>query len=340
MNRQTVIDLLAAGRVANLPSVVSNVVLGCGVGIFFRNLGHEVNLILPCLVGCLLYVGGCFYNDWADRKWDAENKPDRAIPSKRLNPRFMFSSAVILMLAGVIVSVVIGRESFFVAAGIVAAILLYTWIHKKTAWGVLPMGLCRALLYPLGFLSQEWSLNIHHVWGLGYGPAGEIVSTPKGFSHAMEFDLQAMHLTVFSVGLLTYVAGLSLFARAESKPLVPQTNRVLGILLMSLVALSHSHLLMPDLLLWNLMSLVPFTVFLVWGIVRMKRSVPKGVSVLLANICLVDFIVALPLAVVFLWESSSPHYFSLVTYEAMIFPIVPIVAFLFALLLQRIAPAT
>lgn len=336
MNRQTVIDLLAAGRVANLPSVVSNVALGCGVGVFFRNSGDEVVLVLPCLVGCFLYVGGCFFNDWADRNWDAKNRPERAIPAQRIKPGFMLSSAALLMLLGLGLSALIGTETLLVAIGIVAAISIYTWIHKKTAWGVLPMGLCRALLYPLGFLSQEWSArNNHQLLGLLQGENGEAIIAPKGLSRSYEFNLQSENLIVLSVGLLTYVAGLSLFARAESKPVVPQTNRVLGILLMSLVTLSHSYLLMSDFVFWNLLSLVPFVVILVWGILQMKRSVGKGVSVLLANICLVDFVLALPLAVLFLsWN------FSLTTAQAVAFPILSLSAFAMALVLQKIAPAT
>ena len=338
MKRQTFIDLLAAGRVANLPSVVSNVLLGCGLGVFFRNFGTEVTLVLPCLVGCSLYVGGCFYNDWADRNWDAENKPKRAIPSKRLAPRLMLSSSIFLMLLGLTFSALIGWEALLVAVGIVAAICVYTWIHKKTAWGVLPMGLCRALLYSLGFLSQEWSQNMHHLWGLKSGVDGQILMVPRPGSNAHEFMLQVENLAILSIGLLTYVAGLSLFARAESKPVVPQTNRVLGILLMSLVALSHSYLFMRELLFWNLLSLLPFVAGLVWGTLQMKRSVPKGVSILLANICLVDFIVAVPLAIVFL---SDPYAkFGLTDAQILLFPIAPILAFVLALILQKIAPAT
>ncbi|MDQ8189339.1 UbiA family prenyltransferase [Roseibacillus persicicus] len=339
MRKQTIIDLLAAGRVANLPSVVSNVLLGCGLGMFLRNFGQDPVFLFPCLAGCFLYVGGCFYNDWADRKWDAENRPERAIPSQRLKPLAMLLASLALMCLGVVCAFVVGTEALFVAGWIVASILVYTWIHKKTAWGVLPMGLCRALLYPLGFVSQKWDPNLwsnhFQILGLRQGAEGKEELAPKGMSYDSEVWFQTQTVSIFAIGLLLYVAGLSLFARAESKPVVPQLNRVLGILFMSLVVIGHSHFLIFEFPAWSALSLVPFLVLLIAGILAMKKSVGKGVSLLLANICLVDFIFALPLAIGFMqWD------FALTTSQALVFPLVSFGGFLLALLLQKIAPAT
>ena len=78
MNKQAVIDLLAAGRVANLPSVVSNVMLGAVV---FALMGKVVwpSVFFGIVVGVSLYLGGCFLNDWWDRNWDREHKPELSL---------------------------------------------------------------------------------------------------------------------------------------------------------------------------------------------------------------------------------------------------------------------
>ena len=69
--------ILILGRVSNLPTVWSNVVVGwlIGGGLF----GWP---ILWIVVGVsLLYWGGMTLNDAFDAKWDRENAPERPIPS-------------------------------------------------------------------------------------------------------------------------------------------------------------------------------------------------------------------------------------------------------------------
>lgn len=336
MSKQTVIDLLAAGRVANLPSVASNVILGCGLGLFTRDYYQSPPVfVLPVLVGCLMYLGGCFLNDWNDRHWDAERKPERAIPSGRLSARLLLILAGVCFVAGLSLSLLLGTVPCWITLVIFGFIALYAWIHKKTSWGILPMGIARGLLYPLGFFSQAWS-------GLEfYGDSASV--TALGLSESVAAEMlwsdvlnQGQVVTVIVVGLVSYVAGLSLFARAESQPVVPQTNRWLGILLLSAPLLTHSLHWMPHYPVWNVISLLPFVVMVVFGIRAMGRSVGIGVSTLLASICLVDLIVALPLALAFMavgFEAEAHP-------QAVFFPIVSFAAFLLALLLQRVAPAT
>ena len=79
-------DLLAAGRIANLPTVWTNVLVGASVGVASGFGEWSIRLAIAMVAGSLLYVAGCFYNDFYDRHWDAEHKPDRAIPSGRLKP--------------------------------------------------------------------------------------------------------------------------------------------------------------------------------------------------------------------------------------------------------------
>ncbi len=330
MKHQAIIDLLAAGRVANLPSVVSNVVLGCGLGLLTRNFFEsDAVFFLPVLAGCLFYLGGCFLNDWKDRDWDAKNRPERALPSGRLSSRLLLTLGTGCSLVGLGLTTLLGHLVFFIGVALLACILIYTWLHKKTAWGVLPMGLARALLYPLGFFSQVPILLSEDIPWLFSAPEVEQILLADKLN-------QAEVIGVVILGLLSYIAGLSLFARAESQAVVPRTNRVLGLLFLVLPALTHSFHWMPFYPIWNLISLAPFVFFLMLGIRRTRSSVPKGVTTFLASICLLDFIVALPLAVAFLSHETVASTF----WQAICFPLVSIAAFLLALLLQRIAPAT
>src|SRR6478672_4866578 len=56
----------------------------------------------PALAGAsvLLYWAGMAANDWADRRLDAEERPERPIPSGRVSPGTAFGIAAALTGAG------------------------------------------------------------------------------------------------------------------------------------------------------------------------------------------------------------------------------------------------
>ncbi|MEO5716834.1 MAG: UbiA family prenyltransferase, partial [Luteolibacter sp.] len=87
--------LFATARIANVPSVVSNVWLGVALGIAINTPMGEgqsgpgipwSHVILLMTAGICLYVGGNFLNDWMDRRWDSENRPERALPRGLFKP--------------------------------------------------------------------------------------------------------------------------------------------------------------------------------------------------------------------------------------------------------------
>ena len=337
MNKQAVIDLLAAGRVANLPSVVSNVVTGVFLLCFmlWRDRLPVSWELVPwaCLTGCLLYLGGCFLNDWWDRDWDRENKPDRAVPSGRLSSKLLLGFALAGLLGGLAVSLLLGWVSFFVALAIVGLIVLYSVIHKKTSWGVVPMGLCRSCLYLLGV-----SIGFSDGLGLMISQAVE-----RGDSFLSLFFPFGLSWILPAAGLLMYIAGLSLLARFEAKGNLPRSNRVLALTLLAVPALTHSVFPVQEASIFSLLATIPFLMVLYWAARVIRKSLPKGVSLLLAGIPLLDFVLVGPLALHFLFARQSHdlfywHQLDLTNIEMVGF--LPLVTFVLALILQRIAPAT
>ncbi|HEX7262211.1 MAG TPA: UbiA family prenyltransferase, partial [Luteolibacter sp.] len=151
MNRSGKIHaLLSTARVANIPSVMSNVWLGVMLGLVHgmvhvtASLWQKAGFLAVAAV--LLYVGGNFFNDWMDRKWDARHRPERALPRGLFAPGLYAGLAAGLIGAGVTLAFVAGLRSGMVALGIAVAIVIYTLAHKRTAWAVVPMGICRGLL--------------------------------------------------------------------------------------------------------------------------------------------------------------------------------------------------
>ena len=333
--RQRLVDLLAMGRVANVPSVLCNTFLGAVLAWWlsdafdpFRHLPYAPNLVGPLLAALCFYLGGCFLNDWHDVAWDREHRPERAIPAGRSTPLGVGILAFSLLGAGLALSFLQGLAVGIVGLGILTAIAIYTLIHKRSAWGVLPMGLCRALLYPLGFLAQPDPVAYGHRW-------------PSIGLPSLETETKIAVLTLLGLGLLSYIAGLSLFARHESKGTLRGNTRLLAFCLLALPLLTHSCIWVPRYPLMVLLGMAPFASLLLLPLLRSAASTEKRIGLLLASIPLVDFIclpaLAESLSIDSNWiDSAGSHLLT----SPFLLCAVPLVAYLLARLLQRLAPAS
>ncbi|MDP0492315.1 MAG: UbiA family prenyltransferase [Verrucomicrobiota bacterium JB023] len=324
---QTVRDWLAMGRVANLPTVVSNVLLGMVLGAFPLRWIDWAVLPVPLVAACLLYLGGCYLNDWWDRKWDAANKNDRPLPMGRIAPGAVLLVASVCLAAGLALAATLSLETFLIGLLIVGLIILYTALHKKTPWAVLPMGGCRAGLYLFGISSQIGLSASRLVW--------------RG-------DMVDYYWWLFAppLGILAYIGGLSLCARQEAKGQLHRSNVVLASLLLfsplvtHLSCLASNNIKDPLLAPWVLpAAMVPFIAAVVWGLRVVKKSIGGAVSIWLASIGLLDFLLLFPVA----FAAHLPAPYTRIEGplpSLLLVPGVALAAFLLARLLQRLAPAT
>jgi hypothetical protein len=98
-----------------------------------------------------LYWAGMALNDYADRDLDAEERPERPIPSGRVRPRQALGLAAGLTAAGLAAAARAGgREALGVAAGLAAVVWAYDLVLKDTAAGPLAMAAARGLDVLLG----------------------------------------------------------------------------------------------------------------------------------------------------------------------------------------------
>ncbi|MFU8872914.1 SCO3242 family prenyltransferase [Micromonospora sp. SL4-19] len=107
----------------------------------------------PALAGAsvLLYWAGMAANDWADRRLDAVERPERPIPSGRVRPAAAFGVAAGLTAAGLAVAGAVGgRRATAVAVPLAAVIWGYDLLAKNTAAGPAVMATCRGLDVLLG----------------------------------------------------------------------------------------------------------------------------------------------------------------------------------------------
>ena len=327
--------LLATLRIANGPSVVSNVFLGFMLGwaasehAYWEPGSMEWERpIAACLAGMMLYFAGNLANDWFDRKWDAEKRPERALPSGLFRPASYLVFALLLAASGIALAFLLNPFSGIVAVVIALMVSIYTYFHKKAMWAVIPMGLCRAGLYFLGFFAAWYT------------------SANLELFKKEHFDVTSMVLSsmktpgIFGVGLFCYIAGLSLSARYEGMEDPPQGPKVisLALLIMPLAAMSSSFMGYENLVVAGIIGMLPFTLWLALCRTLFKKPIPRYVSALLAGIPLVDLIAAVPMVHALDIRKHPPGFLHLPHLVALL--AVPIAAFILGRLLQKLAPAT
>lgn len=143
--------------------------------------------LLLCAASAGLYLSGMVFNDYFDRLIDAQERPNRPIPSGAILPAAALRLAAGLMLIGLASAAAVGPLSLGIAVAVSAAILAYDGGLKKTWFGPLAMGACRTGNVLLG--------------ASAVGSLFEFVSTSRW---------------PLAVCLGIYIAGVTLFARQEA----------------------------------------------------------------------------------------------------------------------------
>lgn len=293
--------LLSTARTANIPSVVSNVGVGILLGCTEEAAGWDWPWMLMLGAVCL-YVAGNFLNDWADREWDAEHRPERALPRGMFRPGFYLGLGLALMTGGLWMVGTAGWVALVVGVLLVGLILLYTKVHKEVGWSVVPMGLCRAALPVLGYAGMRGAV------------AGPVI-----------FPAAALFL---------YVAGLSVRARGEAAGGTTERRKGRWMLFgAGLVAAVLPVMIRPE---TGWLGLVPFGVWVALCIFYFRAPVGRHVSALLAGIPLVDWVTMLPMGLIWL-GSGRVGVGSMMFLNAML--LAP-VCFVLGRNLQRVAAAT
>lgn len=338
--------LLATGRVSNIPTVASNVIVAF---LFVRLTSNQAveNSEIGCsfwlhqspfvlfgtiLIASIIYVGGCFFGDAVDAKFDAKHKPERPIPSGTLKRTSVITAALLMLLFGLISPFftpplnfdatslhlyTLSPFSHWATLMLILCITAYSVWHKRSPWIGLPLiGSCRffLVLYAAGVCASSQEL-IFKTNQSNWLPIQETFSylTPQLLAYSC------------SVGLYTIL--FASVARSESspKPISGRKALIAAMLLLPVIGLTPSifdFLVTQPNFLW-LPVILAFSITFVWTALACRRiNHNKGqfVSRSLAGFCLLDAC----FAACFGWQ----------------WLLLCLGLFLLALLLQKIAPAT
>ena len=266
---------LRLGRISNLPTVWTNVLVGA---LLAGGSLADARLPLLMLALSLFYVGGMFLNDAYDRDFDAEHRPERPIPSGQVSAQQVFVIGFGLLAIGLAGVAAASRgpggmpawRALASGAALASAIVFYNAHHKGNPLSPLVMGLCRVLVYLTAAFSLALVLPaavylaaialLCHLIGLTYIAKQEHLDRigtlwPLGFlAVPVLYGLVlALSAPITWAPLLLYVAVLAIalnLLRRRARGDVPRAvvTLIAGMSVLDGVMLAGAGLLLPALL--------------------------------------------------------------------------------------------
>ena len=110
-----------------------------------------LRILAACAASLCFYCAGLLWNDLADLREDAYERPARPLPSGAVPPRAVSTAAGALVFCGLGLCAFGGRMALLLGFSTVAAVAAYNFLLKKIPIvGALNMGACRGLSLLLG----------------------------------------------------------------------------------------------------------------------------------------------------------------------------------------------
>ena len=249
---------LELARVSNLPTCVSNVLVGTALG----SLTGEVAWgVVAAVMGgvVLLYVAGMALNDVVDQGIDRQERPERPIPSGRISVGAATAFAVVCIVAALGLMALAGSRALAVGAGLSVVIVVYDLVHKRVAVSSALMGVCRGLVYLLAAVAVGWPLDL------------------------------TVAITLV-VAMTVYIALVTVVARREAGPNLDRRSRWLSLVLPAVVLLPV-FVIHPAVPAWSILAAIAVTVWLLAAARHALARPPRTRSAVLrwlSGICLVD----------------------------------------------------
>ena len=246
------------GRISNLPTTFSNVLVGLAIGIASGARLHWIVGLLIWLAIAMFYVAGMVLNDLADVRIDAQERPGRPIPSGRVSRRGASIFMMCLFVGGLLILTFISIPAFAAGCVLVALIVIYNLTHSFLPGSVVFMGLCRGMIYVIAAAALRWPVD----WRL---------------------------LLMFAGAITIYTTAFTIIARSETKAQLDLRKWVS--ILIPVIAIVPAMVLRPSPWHWTIAALVLTLAWLAQTVTFVFASPPRtrdAVMTWIAGFCLLD----------------------------------------------------
>ena len=255
-------------RVSNTPTIISNVMVGLGLGMVAHTQEWSTHAIAPRFVAlkafCIIlaallcaYFGGLVLNDAVDASRDKKHRPERPIPIGVIKLRTAWIVGVSLLLGAYLLSLLTQDRAALGMLVLIGCVFLYTFLHRWLLPALLFMGACRGMVY---------------------------VVTAASF----DVVLQGQPLIAFAIGVACYTAILTLIAHHEHV----KNKMVKWVALLLLPTAFIPALLYSTAftMIWVVGSLLVFTIWIAFAFWQFasQESRGKGIHATLAGFCFLD----------------------------------------------------
>ncbi len=164
--RKTTRAYLQLLRPPNIVTAAADILAG------YAAAGRPAPRTMVALVfsGMALYAGGVVLNDYFDRHLDARERPERPIPSGRVQPGHAAAVGAVFLAGAVVTAFFVARLSGILAAAIAVCALVYdVWAKSQAILGPVLMGCCRGGNLLLGISAVPMMCG--RMWFLALVPA-------------------------------------------------------------------------------------------------------------------------------------------------------------------------
>jgi len=157
---------LELGRLSNLPTTLTNVLVGVAVMTSEHSIEWTAIATTWFAIACF-YIAGMALNDLMDVSIDRIERPERPIPSGRISSRAAAIFIITLFIIGLSCLGLRGLPPLACGFALIALIILYNLLHQRWAGSVLMMGLCRGMVYVVAAAAIAWPIDVRHIAWFG-----------------------------------------------------------------------------------------------------------------------------------------------------------------------------
>lgn len=197
-------------RLPNVVTAIADILAGyLFVGGVLTGEGASAGVTrLAILAGAsaCLYMAGVVLNDFFDFEQDAQERPQRPLPSGQIARRHAGWLGMTLLIAGVGLAQFVPGVTRLLAVMLGACILLYDGVLKRTPAGPPCMGMCRALNLLLGMSAAGGTFGSSGFYAAAI--VGLYVTSLTGFARHEATGGSRLQLRLAGAGMLVALLGV------------------------------------------------------------------------------------------------------------------------------------